>query len=484
MPRVSLDAGEAVGAVLNGHWKLLRLIGEGGLAGVYEAEGQQGQGRRAIKLLHPQFVANRAVVDRFYAEAQTCFSLRHPHIAIVEAYAYAEDGSPYLVMELLEGENLEDHLQRGYPLSEEAAAPILYGVLQALSCAHSKGIVHRDLKPPNLFLMPTGNGQHTVKVLDFGIAKVMDIAGGMGSKTRTGAVLGTPGYMSPEQVKNAKAVDARTDIWSAGIVFYEMLTCIHPFGQADNLSRMVAVLREPPKPITELNPALAKWTKFFDRALAREPDQRFQSAEEMAEALRSLAQGTPARFVPEGLQTVAIRQMSDQRAPAGPQGTQAVGGPQGTQAVGGPQGTQQTPSVAMSAPASNYAAAQSAVPGSVGGYASSPPPSRQAKTETMMPAIDAIVPPAAPAPPPAPAVSGSAVGGHAVPGPPAGARPGSSTQVSGQRPDGTPTQHGQAPAINVFEASDPDPPSLVWWGVMLVGLGCFALGLVLGYVLA
>lgn len=475
MPLVSLDAGEAVGAVLNGQWRLIRLIGEGGLAAVYEAEGQQGQGRRAIKLLHPQFVGNRAVVERFYAEAQTCFSLRHPHIAVVEAYAYAEDGSPYLVMELLEGENLEEYLQKGYPLTEAAAAPILYGVLQALSCAHARGIVHRDLKPPNLFLVPAGNGQYTVKVLDFGIAKVMDIAGGMGSKTRTGAVLGTPGYMSPEQVKNAKAVDARTDIWSVGIVFYEMLTCIHPFGQADNLSRMVAVLRDPPKPITELNPALAKWSGFFDKSLARNPDERFQSAEEMAEALRSLAQGTPAQFVPDGLQTVAIRQMSDQRTPASA-GQRSGGGTQASPAVGrGPQGTQQTPSVAM--PPSGYAAAQSAQPASMG-YPSSPPPaSRHHKTENMMPAIESMVPSA---PQPAQPAMQPAV----TPGPIAGARPASATQVSRQRPDGTPTVQGDVPAINVYAAADPDPPSLVWWGVILVGVGCFALGLLLGYVLA
>ncbi len=317
-----IPGGEAVGAVLNGQWRLIRLIGEGGLAAVYEADGLHGQGKRAIKLLHPQFQSQPEIVERFYAEAQACFSLRHPHIAKVEAYAYAEDGSPYIVMELLLGMGLDDYLHKHPPLAAEQAAPILYGVLQALSVAHAGGIVHRDLKPANLFLVSTGAGEQTVKVLDFGIAKVMDLAGGMGSKTRTGAILGTPGYMSPEQVKNSKAVDARTDLWAAGVVLYEMLCHQHPFGEADQLSRMVAVLRDPPTPISKHAPALAFWDPFFERALAREADKRFQSAEEMAEQLRQVVQGVAGRFVPDGMQTVAIPLLPDMRAdlPASPPG--------------------------------------------------------------------------------------------------------------------------------------------------------------------
>ncbi|MCA9621876.1 MAG: serine/threonine protein kinase, partial [Myxococcales bacterium] len=164
-------AGEAVGAILNGQWRLIRLIGEGGLAAVYEADSLQGQGKRAIKLLHPQFMRQRAIVERFYSEAKACFTLRHPNIAGVEAYAYAEDGSPYIVMELLQGLSLEDYLQRGQPMAPEMAAPLAFAVLQALSVAHGRGIVHRDLKPANLFLVPDGQGRYTIKVLDFGIAK-------------------------------------------------------------------------------------------------------------------------------------------------------------------------------------------------------------------------------------------------------------------------------------------------------------------------
>ncbi|MBI4700334.1 MAG: serine/threonine protein kinase [Deltaproteobacteria bacterium] len=297
MPAPS-QAAEAVGAVLNGQWKLVRLVGEGGLAAVYEAHGLQGQGRRAVKLLHRHFSTQPGVVERFYAEAKACFTLRHPHISAVEAYAYAEDGTPYLVMELLEGTSLAGYLARGQPMSVAQAAPLIYGVLQALSVAHARSIVHRDLKPDNVFLVPDGRGGHLVKVLDFGVAKVVDIAGGFGGKTCTGAMLGTPGYMSPEQIKDAKTVDARSDLWAVAVVYYEMLSCRHPWQTGDPLERTVAVLRDPHVPLGRIRPELWPWDPFFARALERDPAARFQSAKEMAGELRALAQapapGAPA----------------------------------------------------------------------------------------------------------------------------------------------------------------------------------------------
>jgi serine/threonine protein kinase len=419
---VAPQAGDAVGAVLNGQWKLVRVIGEGGLAAVYEAEGLQGQGRRAVKLLHAHFRSQQNIIDRFYAEAKACFSLRHPHIATVEAYAYAEDGSPYMVMELLEGMSIEQFLQRKQAMPVEQAAPILFSILQALSVAHARGIVHRDLKPANLFLVPNDRGEFAVKVLDFGIAKVMDLAGGMGGKTRTGAVLGTPGYMSPEQVKNAKAVDPRTDLWAAGVVFYEMVTGQHPWGKADALARMIKVLTDPHTPLTQVAPQLAAWDGFINKSLARDPAQRFESADAMAAALQQIAQGTQAKFVPEGLQTVAIPMMADRVVHSGP---------------------------VHSAPVHSV-------------------PVHSAQVHS------------------APVAGSQAIGNtHASVGLGAPVRPvaGSSTHVSEERPQGTPTIHSDVPPVNIIEARDPDPPSLVWWGVVLVGCGCFAGGLLLGYLL-
>ena len=287
----SAATGELVGAVLNQEWRLLRLIGEGGLGSVYEADGVRGQGRRAIKVLHSQFHSSRIVVERFYAEAKASYSLRHPHIAATEAYAYAEDGTPYIVMELLVGMPLDEHMRKFPPMAPGHAAPLLFGVLQALGVAHANGIVHRDLKPPNLFLVPDASAPagQIVKVLDFGIAKVMDLAGGMATKTRTGAMLGTPGYMSAEQIKNAKAVDARSDLWAAGVVLFEMLTHEHPFGADDGMGRVVNILRGQARPISEAAPHLAAWGPFFETALDVDPARRFQSAEQMATALREVA---------------------------------------------------------------------------------------------------------------------------------------------------------------------------------------------------
>jgi serine/threonine-protein kinase len=285
-------AGLLVGAVLNGRWKLLRLLGEGGMGAVYESDDLRShQGRRAVKMLHPEFVKEEQILQRFFAEAQACAGLVHPNIARVESSATAEDGTPYLVMELLQGIPLAAYLDQGQPIPPHQAAPIIHGVLSALQLAHSQRIVHRDLKPDNLFLVRDQRGAYVVKVLDFGIAKVMDAAGGMGSKTRTGVLLGTPGYMSPEQIRNSKGVDPRSDLWSVGIILYEMLTAKQPFPADNEFARLTAVLTEDVTPIERVAPHLAAWTPFFQRALAKNLNERFQSADEMSHALAMVARG-------------------------------------------------------------------------------------------------------------------------------------------------------------------------------------------------
>jgi serine/threonine-protein kinase len=196
-------------------------------------------------------------------------------------------------MELLKGIALSAYLDQGKAIAPQQAAPIIHGVLQALTAAHARRIVHRDLKPDNLFLVRDQDGTYQVKVLDFGIAKLMDAAGGMGSKTRTGVLLGTPGYMSPEQIKNAKGVDPRSDLWSVAVILYEMLTAREPFPSGNEFTRLTAVLTEEPKPIDDGAPALAAWKGFFRRGLAKDPNERFQTAEEMDEALSQVARGVP-----------------------------------------------------------------------------------------------------------------------------------------------------------------------------------------------
>jgi serine/threonine-protein kinase len=162
-------------------------------------------------------------------------------------------------------------------------------MLAGLEAAHGMGVVHRDLKPGNVFLAREG-GFFSVKLLDFGIAKVMDAAGGMGTKTRTGALLGTPAYMSPEQVKSAKDVDARSDLWSVGVMFYEMLSGRVAFAAPTEYARLAAVLSAEPPAIQSIDPGLAIAAPFLERALAKDRDHRFQSAREMADAVAALAQ--------------------------------------------------------------------------------------------------------------------------------------------------------------------------------------------------
>jgi eukaryotic-like serine/threonine-protein kinase len=287
-------AQQLVGAVLNTRWRLLRLLGEGGMGAVFEAEGTRGEGKRAIKLLHQEFVKEQQILARFFAEAQATRNLQHPNIAHVFDAATAEDGTPYLVMELLVGVPVSAYMEKGKGVPVQQAAPLIHGVLQALALAHSQRVVHRDLKPDNLFLVRDARGGLTVKVLDFGIAKVMDAAGGMGSKTRTGVLLGTPGYMSPEQIKNSKGVDPRSDLWSVGVIYYEMLTGGAPFPADNEFARLTAVLTEEVKPIERVNPALASWQPFFLRALAKDATKRFQSADEMAAAVVAIARSGAA----------------------------------------------------------------------------------------------------------------------------------------------------------------------------------------------
>jgi serine/threonine-protein kinase len=165
------------------------------------------------------------------------------------------------------------------------AVPILQGILAGLAAAHAQGIVHRDLKPDNVFLTRSTDGTFVVKVLDFGIAKVMDAAGGMGSRTRTGMLLGTPAYMSPEQIKNARDVDQRADLWSAGVMFYEMLTGRVAFPAPTEYARLAAVLSSEPEPLERIDASLVVLAPFLAIALRKDREERFPSALEMARAL-------------------------------------------------------------------------------------------------------------------------------------------------------------------------------------------------------
>jgi serine/threonine-protein kinase len=284
-----------VDAVLSRKWRLVQKLGEGGMGEVYAAEPAEGGVRVAIKVLKAEFLSELQVLSRFLEEARTCMRLIHPNIVRMLECGTAEDGSPFMVMELLEGVPLGAYTQNGGRVPPAQAVPILQGILAGLAAAHAQGIVHRDLKPDNVFLTRAVDGTFVVKVLDFGIAKVMDEAGGMGSRTRTGMLLGTPAYMSPEQVKDARNVDQRADLWSAGVMFYEMLTGRVAFPAPTAYARLAAVVTHDPDPVDRIDPSLASLAGFVTRALKKDRDERFVSALEMARALASAAPHVVAR---------------------------------------------------------------------------------------------------------------------------------------------------------------------------------------------
>ncbi|MGD0678954.1 MAG: protein kinase [Polyangiaceae bacterium] len=274
-----------VGAVLSQRWRLVRKLGEGGMGLVYAAESLDAAVRVAIKIMRREFVSAADVKSRFLEEGRTCMRLMHPNIVRVVECGQSDDSTPYMVMDLLEGVPLSAYMQRGARIPVARAIPILQGVLGGLGAAHALGIVHRDLKPDNVFLTRDPSGGFVVKVLDFGIAKVMDAAGGMGTKTRTGVLLGTPAYMSPEQARSARDVDPRADLWSAGVLLYEMLTGRTAFPAPTEYARLAAVLSVEPEPLDATDAALAPLAPIVRCALQKNREDRFASSADMSRAL-------------------------------------------------------------------------------------------------------------------------------------------------------------------------------------------------------
>lgn len=282
---------ELVGAILSRKYPLKRVVGSGGMGTVFESTSPEDHRPIAVKVLGVDYLTDEDIKARFVDEGRTCQRLIHPNIVRVFDVAEAEDGTPYIVMELLEGVPLSAYTRAGVRVPIGQAAAILHGVLAGLGAAHAQGIIHRDLKPENVVLAREPTGSFTAKILDFGIAKVMDAAGGMGSKTRTGVLLGTPAYMSPEQIRNTKDVDARTDLWSAGVMLYEMLTGRVAFPAPTEYARLSAVLNTSPPPLESVDPQLGRLSAFLQLAMQKDRGQRYQTALEMARALAG-AMGT------------------------------------------------------------------------------------------------------------------------------------------------------------------------------------------------
>jgi serine/threonine-protein kinase len=298
-----------VGAVLSSRYRLLRVLGEGGIGAVFEAQDLAGSHRCALKMLRPEYAAEQRVLGQFYAEAAAAARLIHPNIAQCFGHAPPEEPSPYVITELVEGASLASYLRPGLAYEPHYAVPIVRGLLGALGEAHRLGFVHGDIKPANVFLIPRSDGPPVVKLLDFGVAKVMEAAGGMMTRTRSGAFLGSPAYMSPEQIRNARDVGPPTDLWSAGVILYQLLTGREPFAAPNESAKISLVSSSDPLPVDQGKPELSPWRGFFARALARDPQQRFASAPEMEAAMLAAA-ATPGRPA----QPVSATDMSPQMA--------------------------------------------------------------------------------------------------------------------------------------------------------------------------
>jgi serine/threonine protein kinase len=216
------------GAMLAGKYRIEHVLGEGGMGVVVAATNEALRQRVAIKLLRSGALANAKALGRFEREARAAASLRSNHVARVLDVGKLEDGRPYMVMEYLEGQDLGDVIDRVGEMPVHEAVDYVLQACEAIAEAHAAGIIHRDLKPKNLFLSRTVDGRPLVKVLDFGISKMEDAAEDM-SLTRTTEIIGSPSYMSPEQLRASKGVDVRTDIWALGVILFELLTKKLPF---------------------------------------------------------------------------------------------------------------------------------------------------------------------------------------------------------------------------------------------------------------
>lgn len=282
------------GELIDQKYRVVRMLGTGGMGCVYEAENVRVDRRVAIKVMHQ--VRDQQDVARFEREARAA-QIGSPHIVQVFDLGYLPDGAPYMVMEYLAGETLGERLQRLGTLNHQQLLPIAKQILDALGAAHRAGIIHRDLKPDNVFLVRhEASDEETVKLLDFGISKFTDTARKPAdvSLTRSGVAVGTPHYMSPEQIQGSKEIDFRTDLYSLGIILYRCVSGQLPFHSDDVAPLLVQILLEAPKPAHEVRPGVdVELSKIIAKVMARQAAERFQSAAEVRAALTAWESGRP-----------------------------------------------------------------------------------------------------------------------------------------------------------------------------------------------
>jgi hypothetical protein len=284
----------STGEIIDGKYRIVRLLGEGGMGAVYEGENTRIHRRVAIKVLHANVASQGEAVARFEREAQAAGRIGSDHIVEVLDLGALASGDRYLVMEYMDGEGLGERIKMRGRLTPQELQPIAHQLLIGLSAAHGAGIIHRDLKPDNVFLLKSRGGHADfVKLLDFGISKFNQLSGDSGfSMTRTGAVMGTPYYMAPEQAKGSRDLDHRVDLYAVGVILYEALTGQVPFN-ADTFNELLfKIVLEEPRPLGVVDPTIDPgFAAIVTKAMARDPALRFQTAREFQEALEQWGAG-------------------------------------------------------------------------------------------------------------------------------------------------------------------------------------------------
>lgn len=271
------------GQLIAGKWRIEGVIGQGGMAQVVSAVHTELDQRVAIKTLLPEHACSATTVNRFLREAKAAAKIRSDHVARVFDTGRLEQGSPYMVLEYLDGTDLARWVEENGPMTVRDAVDAVIQACDAIAQAHALGIVHRDLKPSNLFFTTRGDGTRSVKVIDFGISKQITLDASM---TGTAEVFGSPQYMSPEQIRASRDVDGRTDVWALGVVLYELLTGEPPFTAESVLLLGGVILGQEPAPLRQFRedvPAIVEATMM--KCLRKNPDDRFSTAVEIAEAL-------------------------------------------------------------------------------------------------------------------------------------------------------------------------------------------------------
>jgi eukaryotic-like serine/threonine-protein kinase len=281
-----------VGQVISGKYKLLRLLGEGGMGSVYEAEHLVLGTRVAIKVLHSDIARRAGLNDRFLQEARVSAQIRSPHVVQVTDVDRTPEGVAYLVMELLQGETLSSVVKREQRMQVKTACEYTLQILLALEAAHALGVIHRDLKPENVFVTFQG-GRAVIKLIDFGIAKLKSVEGVAGKNlTVAGMLMGTPEYMAPEQAYSAAQVDVRADLYAVGVMLYEMLAGRTPVSGDDARIVVLTVERGEVTPLVHAAPGTPpELAGLVHRAMAPRPELRFANASEMRIALEAVMSG-------------------------------------------------------------------------------------------------------------------------------------------------------------------------------------------------